>query len=163
MELDIQVSGLKQAEEQLLKLGAEVAEKELHRAINFALKPVADRAKAIAPTRTGKFRASIRRAKHRSMKTRKIAVKGIAATGASAAGISVISNRRKAPHAHLIEFGTEQRFAVSRKGKKLKKPASRGRMKPSKVFSGAFKMVGEREVLARFQRTLQKRIKRLTK
>ncbi len=158
MEIDIKVEGLEELEKKLLKLGAEMGEKQLYAALNNAALPIAKAAKNGAPESIAKH---IKRLKHRSLKTRKIAIKGIKSTGKSAAGISVLVNKRKVPHAHLIEFGTAPRYTLG-KGK-VKKGAFRGKVQPQKFMTKAWEAHGGKKALDRFRRNLKKRVDKLTR
>jgi len=160
MNVDIKVKGLDVLEKQLLKLETMTAEKALNGALMSALKPVFDAAKSGAPKgHTGNLKAAITRKRHRALKSRKLAVKGIASTGKSAGGVSTIVNRKKAPHAHLVEFGTGER---KKRGKKWNDD-KRNIMPANPFMERAWESVGEQRVLTIFSKSLGRRIKRLSK
>lgn len=160
MEIDLEVKGLQELEKQLLKLGAAVAEKELHGALMNASLPTFKRAKNAAP---GSIKKAVSRVKHRSMRTRKIAVKGISANGKNAAGVSVIVRKKKAPHAHLVEGGTKQRATKGKGRKNPYKNANRGVMPAQRFMRDAWEAEGGEKAVARFSKNLSRRIKRLTR
>jgi len=168
MQVDIEVQGLSELERRLLQLGATVAEKELHTALMGASLPTFRMARRGAP---GSIKRAIKRKRHRSARTRRLGLRGISATGRSAAGISVFVDKRKAPHAHLVEFGTQRRFTKgqsrrdARRGITRRYPAGvhRGVMPANPFMMKAWEQQGERRALTRFQETLERRINRLTR
>lgn len=166
--IELNVHGLSKLHDQLLKLGASVAEDELHKSLMNASLPCFKLAKNAAP---GSIKQAVQRRRHRGKKSRRLIVKGNVANGTSAAGISIIINAKKAPHGHLVELGTKERFTLGEakkgknKGVKKRYPAgvSRGVMPARNFMKKAWDAQGGEVALNRFQAFLKKRIMVLTR
>ena len=180
MEIDINVEGLAELERQLLKLDAMVAEDILTKALMSALLPVFKQAKADAPVgEKGNLKKSIKRVRHRAKKSRRLNVKGTISGGRNAGGASLVADFKKAPHAHLIEFGTDDRYtigkgqtrrikysngrATNKKGKGKYRNAYRGKGPAVKFMTRAWGQQGGEKIVQRFKKTLKTRLKRITK
>lgn len=158
MEVDIEVKGLDELEKRLLKFGAEMGEKTLNSALMSASLPMFKTAKSLAP---GSIKDAITRRKIRNTKSRRLAVRGIKSTGRSAGGVALIVNRKKAPHAHLLEFGTEPRYTKGKGWKKVYKAgAFRGKGPRLLYMTKAWEM-HKNSSLEIFKKTLTRKIKRL--
>jgi len=185
MDFNIHVKGMKELEDKLIKLGAEVGHKELKRGLMAASLPTVQRAKALTKP---SFKDAIQRRSHRTgkLKVNKI---GQAAGGNQAAGVSIIVNRKSAPYAHMFEAGTVERYTKGKnkhstpggaksgqgkiKGRKVKNPggkgkkgyrgAYRGKVEKEPFFMVAWESEGGTKAVDAFKKKLSNRIKKLTK
>lgn len=169
MKVDVKVDGLKELEQQLKKLGIQVQEDTLNKALMNASLPAFKAAKNRAP---GSIKKAIRRRRHLSKKSRRISVKGTATSlGKSVAGVSIILVKKSAPHGHLLELGTKQRQtkgkskADSRKGrsKRYKSGANRGKVEPMHFMTDGWNAHGKEKSIDRFKLFLKRRVDKLTK
>lgn len=162
MEVDIEVKGLDELEKRLAKFPAELGEKTLNSALKSAALPMFKAAKNAAP---GSISKAIRRVDIRSTKTRKIKLRGISATGSTAAGVSIIVDKKKAPHAHILELGTEPRYTTGKGkgGKKKKYPPGvfRGKGPALRFMRKAWEAHGGEKYVTAFKKILEKKIKKL--
>lgn len=174
MEIDIEVEGLQELEKRLLKLGATVGVKALESALMSSSLEASKSAIANAP---GSIKDAIKRIKHRGGKKRKIKVRGISSQGKETAGVSIIVDRKKAPHAHLLEFGTKPRYTIGRgstrrsrlasgrvlrrKGRGNYRNAHRGRGPKFLFMTNAWKRYGGEKSIEVFKKRLLSKIKQL--
>ena len=159
MDVEFKVDGLQEIERQLKRLTAETAVKHLNSALMSASKPTYDRARRNASF-SDSFSSAIKRKKHRMLRKGKLELKKGFRRSASGTnrvtGVSVQVIFKKAPHFHLIEFGTAQR--------KTKKGYNRGQVKRGRRMLGsAFDGDAPNEALTIFKKRMQARIKRLVK
>lgn len=159
MDVEIKVDGLKEIEAQLLKLDVATAIKSLNGALMSASKPAFDRARQNASF-SNTFRGAIRRKKHRTLNKKKGKLhltKGFRRADSNrATGVSIQVLFKKAPHFHLIEFGTDER--QTRKGANRGK-IDKGRFMMTRAFDGN----APDEALNIFKKRMRARIKKLTK
>jgi hypothetical protein len=177
--LEIKVEGLKELNDQLVKLANTGGKKALDQALVSASGKVKRAAKDRAP-------GTIKKAVFSSKLVRGVSV--LAGDTASQLTIGVHSNgSRAAPHAHLMEYGTKQRLTdvprrrqkalntyigvlrgkrtkrvIKIKGEYLSVGRKRGRVKPVLFMNKAWKQHGGEKFVHRFKKSLSKKIDRLT-
>lgn len=159
MDVDIKISGLDEVEKQLKKLEAATAVKALNSALMSAAKPTYDRARANAAF-SENFKSAIRRKKHRTISKKKgiRQQKGFrrAFRGTNrVTGVSVEVVHRKAPHFHLVELGTTDRY--NRRG------AYRGKVQARSMLGKAFSGNASNEAITIFGKRIKSRLKRIAK
>jgi len=175
MDLKIEVKGLREIETQLLKLEATVARRALNQALRSASNKVVKNAKQRAP-------GSIKKSIFASRKVMGITV--ISKDTAAQLTIGVHSKGPKAsPHAHLIEYGTKRRRTkekaqtlrniargrTTRKrvvriaGKYYSLGTDRGKVKGRYFMRSAWRLEGEKKYIGRFQKTLTRKIEKLSR
>lgn len=162
MEVDIKVHGLAELEKKLLKLGAEVGEKELYKALMSASLPAFKAAKAGAPLgKTGSLKKAVQRRRFRAKKSRRLNVRGVgSAQKNTAAGLYILINSKKAPHGHLVHEGTDVRRT---KGKGRRRPyqnANRGVMPKNPFLLKAWNAHGDQKAVSKFATKLKKNLKK---
>lgn len=166
MDVDIEVKGLRELESQLKKLGAQTASNELHKSLMFASTPTFSAYKRSVPIKSGRLKKSIKRKRLRGKNLRLSRLKGRQTVSKNTvAGVTIFTDFKQAPHAHLVEFGTTKRTT---KGKGLKRPykdANRGSMPASMAFTKAWqqKGVSGNNAINRFSTRIRKNIMKVAK
>lgn len=174
MRVDVRVEGLRELEQQLLRLEATAGKKALRQALRSSAGKVLSTAKQNAP-------GSIKRAIFASRRVRGITY--IASDTAAQLTIGVHSKGPKAaPHAHLIEYGTKQRRTKEpaqtlgniARGRTTRKRVvrmgaryysigvERGRVRPRSFMRKSWRQEGKVKLVNRFKRSLARKIDRLT-
>jgi HK97 gp10 family phage protein len=114
--IDVQVSGLKELEQNLKRLPDEIALKVLASAVFAGAAVVRDEAKRLCPVETGNLRNSIR------IKRKKRATRNATVVYQVGPGRSKKQNGKYSVngyYGHLVEFGTAPHIIKATKGKKL--------------------------------------------
>lgn len=140
MDLDVQVEGLAELQKQLQRLEIATAGKVLRSGARHAMRPVFDEIKANVQQDDGDLVNALQ-------------LTTTVGKGGFAASAGVRTKKKKAPHWHLIEFGTQGR--THKKGGKR----STGRVQARPVFRPAFDK-HQRSVVERLREYLARRIKR---
>lgn len=161
MSVKITLSGVKEIDDALKAMPIELSDKTMASAGIAAAKPLVEKAKQLAPkgkTRNlqnsiGAYRGSF-----------KMVTSGRRQVGEVSAGPR--RGRYKGYAAHLIEYGTQDRYAKKRDGKPLATPAYRGRvtanpfMKPAfdqtrPLILGTYNTILSKRVVSVMKRTLR--------
>ena len=163
-----EVEGLDELERQLLELESSVGKKVLESALMSSTNKIIEKAKNLAPERTGRLKEAIFRSKKRVGGVSYLA--GWAAAAQTTVGIKRYGIKG-APHAHLQEYGTKQRFRRRRRneafspvvGEHTALKISTGKVQGKFFMHKAWRQEGGIHALNRFKRSLSRKIRNATR
>lgn len=151
----VKITGVKELDDALSAMSAEMSDKTMQSAAMGASKVLIDRAKALAPSKGGGLRQAIGAIKGSFNQVRSL-VRQI--------GTIMVGPRRgrfKGYAAHLMEFGTKNRYSQSVRGKRTA-PSFKGKVSPHPFMEPAFNET-HGQVIANYNQFLGKRIVGLMK
>lgn len=153
MPVSITLTGVKELDEALRLMPAELSDKTLQSAGLAAARPLVEKAKQLAPKgKTKNVSNSIGAYRGGNFKS---VVSGKRQIGAVSAGPR--RGRYKGFAAHLNEYGTVVRFSRKRNGRPMVKPANRGKMTAKPFMEPAFEQT-KPQILGTYNTILSKRI-----
>lgn len=146
----IRVTGVKELDEALKAMTAEMSDKTMQSAAMGASKVLIDRAKSLAPSKGGGLRQSIGVTKGSFNQVRSLQRE------IGQVKVGPRRGRYKGYAAHLMEFGTKNRYSRSVRGKRTA-PSFKGRVTPRPFMEPAFNET-KGQVIASYNQFLGKRI-----